>query len=252
MTETNKKSKIIIVATQRSGSTMICDDLRGTGQLGWPTEIYDNLMNQGPLSTQELHLAYTSQINHVTTTNNICAFKIMANQLDFINTLHRKLSALSPNYHSNYELIKKIYADAIWVKVERKDKVRQAISRLLALHTDVYHLAENNNNLKDIGKLIHEKKQLDHSEAYYSFAVVHDEIEKINAEGAILEEFFSAIGESPITINYETAIHDRSYITAIAERLNLNNVNVSERHLMPLSNDTNEEWFERYNQELNR
>ena len=252
MTATNKKSKIIIVATQRSGSTMVCDDLRGTGQLGWPTEIYDNLMNKEPLSAEELFSAYSEQINHVTTANNICAFKIMANQLSYIDALHHKINALTPKKYSNYELIKKTYADAIWVKIERKEKVRQAISRLLAVHTDTYHLAENNKNLKDIGKLISDKRQLDHSKVCYSFSAIEHEIENINSEGAILDEFFSAIGESPITVNYETAIHDRSYITDIAEQLNLSNVIVSERNLMPLSNDTNEKWFERYNQELSR
>jgi len=47
------KKVLVILSTQRSGSTMVCDDISGTKILGTPTEYLQKFLNQKEKFTKD-------------------------------------------------------------------------------------------------------------------------------------------------------------------------------------------------------
>ena len=70
---------IVILSTQRSGTTMVCDDFAGTGVLGLPTEYYHDLLSQ---QTEGLNKELVnSYLEKGKSPNGVRSVKIMANPL---------------------------------------------------------------------------------------------------------------------------------------------------------------------------
>ena len=146
---------IVILSTQRSGTTMVCDDFAGTGVLGLPTEYYHDLLSQ---QTEGLNKELVnSYLEKGKSPNGVRSVKIMANQLQKINKLYKdiggnkytRIFGSSKPHDYLYEQYKK----ALFVRVIRKDKIAQAVSLIFSQKTNVYHLFDGESKMNAlIGK----------------------------------------------------------------------------------------------------
>lgn len=240
--------KIVILSTQRSGSTLVCDDFLGTKKLGRPTEHYLGVWNKS--SQQEIGDYFK---NKATSQNGVRSVKIMANQLRKIDQLYENLGSHSyrlPFFRINkknpYKFLFEEYKNAAFFRVYREDKVAQAVSLIFSERTDVFHLVENTEKLKGIVG----KETNDQSIKEVSFEYDRAEIDKrlhfIKNNETILDEFCKYYKIKPTIIKYEDIISGNGYIVDIAKSLGVNDVMPSKRTLKKIGGSNSKYWIDRY------
>lgn len=240
--------KLVILSTQRSGSTLVCDDFIGTGKLGRPTEHYLELWNKN--SQQEIQDYLKA---NATSQNGVESIKIMANQLKKIDQLYAKVGSNShtpPFYRINkknpYKYLFEQYKNAAFFRVYREDKVAQAVSLIFSERTDVFHLVENTEKLRGIVG----KETSDQSIKEVSFEYDRAEIDKrlhfIKENESLLDEFCKYYKIKSTIIKYEDIISGNSYIVDIARALGINNVNPGKRTLKKIGGSNAKYWIDRY------
>ena len=239
-------NKLVILSTQRSGSTMVCDDIAGTGVLGRPSEYFIKVL-------QELNNNDSSQLKKLIfdvdkkgqTENGIISVKIMSNQIRGIGKalLNSGVSAeIAPEVaFVNY------YLNTAFVRVIRNDKVSQAVSRIMARGTKVYHSADDISGLEGmVGRLDTVRVEED---VIYDEDIITTEIKKIKQEESYLNNFIDKYNLPVCEVIYEDAVLDRGYISEVADLLGINDFKLCDRRLKKVSGKISSEWVERYKNE---
>ena len=90
------------------------------------------------------------------TGNGVSSIKVMANQLRPVN---RRLSSLAPESQTNNQFgaFFRVFKDATWIKLTRRDIVTQEISRVMAVQTGIYQAvtdAKENSPCRNVTKQI--------------------------------------------------------------------------------------------------
>jgi LPS sulfotransferase NodH len=171
------------------------------------------------------------------------SLKIMANHIirldDILNVKYEK-----NNKYERFELVWKLFKDAKFIKVTRLDKVSQAVSRIMAEDTKVYHIFDENDPLA--------KQKTSESGEYIRKEVgkfnpdrITREIKKIEREELILNEFIECCKISPFYINYEDAISE-NYINEVAKFCNKGDVKAKPRTIKKIAGDLSLEWIAKY------
>lgn len=126
----------LICATQRSGSTLLCEALRNTGLAGCPDEYFwrDNVEKWRRAWKSRSYSAYLAHvIEHTITDNGVFGAKIMWSYLpDFA----RRLAQLPDCRNLNViDSLTAVFPNLHFIAVTRRNKVRQAISLYRAVQT---------------------------------------------------------------------------------------------------------------------
>jgi trehalose 2-sulfotransferase len=263
-TDRRPRRTYIICATPRSGSTLLCEALRGTGVAGNPEEHFEALRHSGlprqpreyfpaiedrsildllgrgrggdrhPLWSAEDYRPYFEwALERGTTPNGVFGTKLMAGYLgDFVSLLRT-----IPEYRGLdlADLFPAAFPDVRFVRIVRANKLRQAISLWKALQTDAW------------------KQEQAGAEAEPSFhlAAIEHLIRQMAADDARWDALFEVLGVKPLTIVYER-FTDRYETTT---RLLLEDLAIPipkglefEERLQRQTNGTNSEWARRYGQ----
>lgn len=240
---------LVILSTQRSGSTMVCDDFAGTNVLGRPSEYFIKVIeNINNSSKEELKKSIETALDKGRTENGVISIKVMANQINSIGKAiyNSELCEIEDNSACFYEFFK----DFVFARVKRKDKIAQAVSRVMAKQTDVYHAVDKVDGVEGmIGKFIN--NQRDETKVIYDFNEINSELSKIKQEEEFIDQFLNKYSIPYIDIQYEDAVQNRSYVISIANKMGVNNVNLLERRLKRVSGKKSEEWVERFKKESN-
>ena len=237
-----KMKSIILCATQRCGSTMVCEDIRNTNELGKPEELFINWLN-ADIESNDWQIQLNKIIEQGSTDNNIFSIKIMS---DYLENISAKLNTtLTEPMENIYEVFPRIFSDAVWVRIFRKNTIKQAISRIMARQTDICHTVEDNADDFFAGKTAV------YNEAYnqntrYNYKDILTEINNIRQEEMNWNNFFTHNNIQPIRIIYEDAVENpEKYIYEIVNAMNLDNqqIRITERKIKKLGNDLNEDWY---------
>ena len=177
----------LVCATQRSGSTLVCQALKATGIAGVPEEYFEALQHSGrprrpeeyftglddptilshlgerhrraaddpeptsPLWTRTAYDRYLEwAMEQGTTDNGVFGAKLMWNYFgDFVSLLRNV-----PEYRDLplAELLPAVFPDLTFVRVVRANKVRQAVSLWKAIQTATWR-QENPSQAKEMGAL---------------------------------------------------------------------------------------------------
>lgn len=241
--------KIVLCATQRSGSTMICEDMRNTGILGLPEEYFIPWVNY------KNELNYNNQFNNIqkrfSTPNGVFAVKIMADQLASIENgltqgnINTSQEKIFPNIYNKLK-------DALWVYIVREDIVRQAISQLIAKKTGVNHAVANKNDSHFAGNLLKGYRDNYNYNVKYDFDQLNSFLAKIVTDNILWNRFFSDWGIKPYLIRYESNLGvEPRYLYDMADFAKVSmNKEVSPRKLVKLSNNKNEELYRLYTNDV--
>lgn len=234
--------KIILCSTQRSGSTMIVEDMRNSGVLGNPEEYFIRWQQFDESVDTENEIESLFQQG---TSSNIFSVKIMADQVKKVNISLRR----STQYSDIYSL----FNDASWVYIKRNNTVKQAISRYIASVTKVNHAIEEETSHHFAGNLLKGNYTDYNKDVPYNFNTIFQEYCAVRKENLFWEEFFSKHGIKPLKLEYETySKHDDyRHIQQIADYANINNPpRIIERKLKKLSNETNKKFVELFRDEI--
>lgn len=226
--------KIILCSTQRSGSTMIVEDMRNTGILGNPEEYFikwQSLSNNMDIN-EEIDLLYKNGSK-----GDVFSIKVMANQIKKVNTL------LSNS--SKFNNIKELFQGASWVYIKRNDSIKQAISRYIASVTKVNHAVDNVNVNHFAGNLLKTGHENYNSDVDYDFSKIFQEFCNVKKENIFWEYFFKQYEIEPLELTYELYATYNAY-EHIEEILKFVKIDskpaIMERKLKKLSNKVNEEF----------
>jgi LPS sulfotransferase NodH len=238
---------LLVCATPRSGSTLLCALLDGTGVAGRPQEFFERLAHSGlPRQPREYFegvddaeilglLAPTDPgepdrddpIPHAlvegTTDNGVLAAKLMwAHLLDLAARLGRAPDAA---------LLRERFPDPRYVHVTRGDKVAQAVSLWRAVQTRAWRAGE----VTDTGDAVYHGRAIAHLAA------------QLGEQDDAWRAWFAANAIEPLTIVYEDLAADtRGATSAVLDHVGLGPAKVPEPPLRRQRDDRSERWVERY------
>lgn len=188
---------IIICGTQRCGSTMVCEDMTNTGQLGYPEE----RMGQWRYSVETDWAAELEKVRALgTTPNGVFSIKLMAGQIVRIEQCLATI--VPPSTAPVLPHLMAAFPNATWVWVRRRDTLLQVISNFVASATGKYHLIEKNNTFMP-GKATSVRPDT----LPYDYKAIMRHWAALQAYSLKWAEFFDANGIKPLTIWYEDAAH---------------------------------------------
>ncbi len=211
----------LVCATPRSGSTLLCELLKETGVAGRPAEYFEARRDTGGpphpgdylhglartgagirddptpaeapphtslegLKSYREHLERTFELG--TTANGVFASKLMWRQLPELHALATEL----PEYSGldTSALLERLFGRPAYVRVSRRDKVRQAVSLWRALQTRSWR--------DDAGQ-----QPAERCEPVYRFEGIDHLVRSLAAEDRSWHEFFAGQGIDALTISYE-------------------------------------------------
>jgi trehalose 2-sulfotransferase len=243
-----KVSKSLLVcATPRSGSTLLCALLEGTGVAGRPQEFFECLARSGlPRQPREYfegvddavlldRLAPTdpgapdpgdpipAALEQGTTPNGVFAAKLMwTHLLDLAERLGRPPDAA---------LLDDRFARPRYVHVTRADKVAQAVSLWRAVQTRAWRAGE----VSEEGEAV-----------YHGGAIGHLAAQLAEQDDA-WRAWFADQGIEPLTIAYEELAADHAGATAaVLDHLGVGPAAIPDPPLRRQGDDRSARWAERY------
>jgi LPS sulfotransferase NodH len=218
---TDVRRSYLVCATQRSGSTLLCELLKDTGVAGSPHEFFEAMRDTGvpphprdflngleipearsiredprpPLapaySSLEGLTGYREHLERTfalgTTPNGVFGAKLMFNQLDELHALAGRL----PEF-SGVEidvLLDKLFGAPRYIWISRRDVVRQSVSMWKALQTRRWRAGDG----ADGGSVV----------AQYRFDAIDHLVRRFEAEERGWQGLFSRHGIEPLVIGYE-------------------------------------------------
>ncbi|MFZ1996418.1 MAG: Stf0 family sulfotransferase [Solirubrobacteraceae bacterium] len=218
---TDVRRSYLVCATQRSGSTLLCDLLEDTGVAGRPHEFFEAMRDTGVpphprdflhgLATPEAcrirddprppvapvysslagladyreHLERTFALG--TTPNGVFGAKLMFNQLEELHALAGRLSEFSGLDIG--ALLERLFEAPRYIWISRRDVIRQAVSMWKALQTRRWRAGDGDEEPT--------------RPAHYQFEAIDHLARCFQAEESGWRRFFAAQGIDPLIIAYE-------------------------------------------------
>lgn len=240
--------KLLILSTQRSGSTMICSDISSTGILGHPNEYFINTIDLW--QRKEARDKIIDSINKISinssTSNGVQAVKIMSNQISIIGLILQKLDIAQGS--NNLDCFFSYFSDYVFIRVVREDKVAQAVSRVMAEKTGIYHYIDSSKSNLKLGRSSSNIRS--EAGAVYSYDLIQDYINRIISEEQFLDDFINRYSIKPLNLLYETSIESREYINDITGLLSLPQItNFEERSLKKIGGEISKSWIRQFKED---
>lgn len=219
---TERTRAYLVCATQRSGSTLLCELLKATGVAGCPEEFFEAVRETGVPPHPGDYLAglprtgvgirddpdpseaplYSSLVGiddyrrHLertfawgTTDNGVFGAKLMWNQLPELQALAGELPEFAGL--TTPQLLERLFGgvgETKYIWVSRGDKVRQAVSLWKALQTRRWRAAGARN---------------DRAQPEYRFEGIHHLVGRLESDDRGWRDFFSEHDLEPLAISYE-------------------------------------------------
>ena len=244
------ETTIVLCATPRSGSTLVCEDMRNTGVLGWPEEYFIPWDAQQP---KDYSAILGRVVKQGQTSNGVFAIKIMASQL-------AQVAACLSGQHLPRDPVGPAFADpfyqafrqAQWVFIHRQDYIRQAISQVIAKQTRINHATRQATDKHFAGNLLKGYRQDYNQQVVYDFDEIHHHFLKVVHGNAIWLKFFERHAIEPLRIEYVEQVEPKpDYLYPLAERVGVRLVDLpAQRTMVKLANQMNDEWSDRFVGEL--
>lgn len=189
---------LIICATPRSGTTLLCDLLAETGVTGRPNSFYraqsvTHFANQfGVADGPDFERRYlTAIIAEGRGETDLFSMRVMWPSLPEISA---KLSTLFPNETTDASRMAAAFGSPLYLSVTRKDKVAQVISRIKAEQSGLWHRAANGRVREQGGT---------YRAPHYDRAAIHASIAETSAHEGEWRMWFAREDITPLELSYE-------------------------------------------------
>jgi LPS sulfotransferase NodH len=269
----------LVCATQRSGSTLLCEGLERTGVAGRPREYFEELKETGlprrpreyfwELRSPEVFrlLPHDSQLDrdgersptwsrdeygrHLdavlregTTPNGVFGAKLMWSYFNDFMALMRGVPRLGGM--GDGSLLNASFPGLRYVFVSRSDKVRQAVSMWRALQTWVWRQEE--------GAPVEEPPP--ERRAVYSYDAIDHLLEQLRRQEDAWRGFFFRIGQQPLALYYEEIARDlQGAVARVLDDLQIEHVSEpadGPRRMGRQADELSESWVQSYLEDVSR
>lgn len=254
---------ILVCATQRSGSTLLCELLKGAEVAGVPDEFFEALRSTGlPRQPRQYFEApevedialrlpendpgrpenpgdfagwFDYAVHRGTTSNGVFSSKMMWNYFDDFRARVKELPGMEDlTFH---QALERIFPNLRVVFVRRRDKVSQAVSLWRAIQTQRWRIEDDDNSAP---------------ESQYDYRAIKHLVNELHRWDANWEDWFYATGRDPVRVIYEELVAARA---ATLGRV-LDTLGIPPRELAdgkgPMrrqADDISQNWVERFRQE---
>jgi LPS sulfotransferase NodH len=193
----------LILATPRSGSTLLGQGLQASGLAGEPKEYFGHKMafwmERWRTPTLPAYAARLSQAR--ATSNGVFGAKLLYRQLLHLENVARQDPELADLPFR--EILNHLFPNLHWVWVTREDKVRQAISWFKARQTGVWGQDQGQSGPK-LGRAWRlGDEPLEPGELAFDYDGIAALKRQAEAEDAAIDLFFAESGISPFRVIYE-------------------------------------------------
>jgi len=224
---------VVICATQKCGSTLVCNDFLNNG-IGKPKEHFLGLIKNPSIENADnrLNQIIKAGLNE----QGIFSVKLMSSYSDkidgfLINSGHGQKTNKFWGGISSY------FHDASWIYIKRDSLLRQAVSRFMSKRTGINHAISNQANEFIPGNYIVGQNDNYNEKVKYSKQHLNKNIINIAKENFLWERFFLENNIIPTKINYEEISNSIAYILRMFRAVGLPDTDlVEKRNLLKLSN----------------
>lgn len=242
----------LVIATPRSGSTLLGQGLQASGVAGEPREFFGHKMAHWMerWDTPELP-AYVAQLQtRRSSSNGVFGAKLLYGQLLHLEGIARQeadLAALSRG-----DLLRSLFPDLHILWATRDDKLRQAISWFKARQTGVWGQGRGAEEPK-LGRAWRlGDEPLQPGELAFDFAGIAALLQQAEAEDAAISARMTDAGFTPYRVVYEA--YAPRYSEATAEILDWMGIahpplNLPNPRTVRLADDRTDEWVTRFQEE---
>ncbi|MEP2534285.1 Stf0 family sulfotransferase [Shimia sp.] len=207
MTDRPKRSYIICTAP-RSGSTLLCRMLSATGAAGQPDShfhapsferwltVYDLKSDAFSSQRDTLHAIFDAAIARGSGEGNIFGLRL---QRDSFAYFMQQLGVITPGQMSDVERIESAFGPTTFIHLSRPDRLGQAISRLRAEQTGLWHRRADGSELERLAPA---------ADAKYDSQAIADYMAHASQLDAAWERWFNSAGIAPFRIDYDNLAKD--------------------------------------------
>jgi LPS sulfotransferase NodH len=254
----------LVCATQRSGSTLLCELLKGTEVAGVPDEYFEALRSTGrprqprqyfespdvadiaarlapfdpgrPEQPGDFEGWFGYALRLGTTRNGVFGAKMMWNYIDDFRTRMAELTGLDDLTLD--QALCEVFPNLRVIFVRRRDKVAQAVSLWRAIQTQQWR-----NEVE---------QSPDPGEAEYDYRALRHLLDELHRWDARWEDWFHATGREPIRVIYEEFVVSRA--ATVGRVLDSLDVDPPEPDhdkgpMRPQADDRSRGWVERFQQD---
>ncbi len=247
-----KKQSYIICATPRSGTTLLCDLLADTGVAGRPDSFFRRQSiswwtNYLGVSTTNWRDEYEFDQEYLATTyqegaggTSIFGMRLM---WEHVNYLSKRLDVYFPGLSSDCARFQAAFGSICFVHLSREDKAAQAVSRIKAEQTGLWHVDADGA----------ERERLKPEESpFYNAEVLSAQMAEYVRHDAAWVNWFAQQKIQPVNITYEAL--SRNPQTTLATVLSALGVNPAiAKTVQPrttrMANSENRRWVARLQME---
>ncbi|MCZ4279701.1 Stf0 family sulfotransferase [Kiloniella laminariae] len=236
----------------RSGSTLLCRLLAATGKAGVPDshfhepsvsawmEDFGLQADQYPSEKEQLTAVFAAAQACGTGNSDLFGLRLQRHSFDFFM---QKLDFLYPDLPSDAERLRVAFGQILFIHLTRPNKLEQAISRLRAEQSGLWHRNADGTEL--------ERLSAPQQPAYDAVAIARH-INDMTVDDENWTSWFKREGITPLRITYDDLSRDPSAIlSGILEELGLDG---SIARIIPLptarlSDEINRSWAQRFQNE---
>jgi LPS sulfotransferase NodH/2-polyprenyl-3-methyl-5-hydroxy-6-metoxy-1,4-benzoquinol methylase len=223
------RKSYIIASSARSGSTYLARSLAQTGLLGTPSEVFNSATNE--LQTLMARFKAYSAADYIA---KLLARRTSRNGIFGIKAHFHQFEAFLKKYPALLEAL----APVTYIYIDRRDKVAQAVSMAKALQTDQWSS---------------QWRGRPDPVLRYDRGLIEKSLKEVELQDARWLQWFETHDIAPFRVTYEDLIADPAGIVrGIVELLGVRNDEpdvVRVPTVEKQSDDTNQEWIERFARE---
>jgi len=239
-----RHDRIVVCATQRCGSTMVCEDISSTSVMGKPEEY---LLRWDPVKKENWQEFFNITKDISRTENGIFGIKLMANQLSKVDACFATF--IDPNGARSFPHLIAAMPYALWVWVKRRDTLDQAISHYVAKSRGYFHTIKKQSGFVPGSAVTENGFAAVDKEVPYDFQSIMQELHIINRDNLIWQGFFEKNEIEPFIVEYEDAVTEAgrsAYISLLSQAMDVPVGKLPERNLVKIPNEKNAAIRERF------
>jgi LPS sulfotransferase NodH len=242
-------SSYIIAATPRSGSTLLCDLLSGTGIAGEPHSYYRRedildyarkwrVPSPGVIGAPAFERSYLEAVRRAGAAGtSIFGLRIMWRT---VAELCARLSAIHPDPPDDAARIGLAFGNPLYIHLSRRDKVAQAVSRLKAEQSGLWHRAADGTE---------RERTAPPAPLVYDADRLAGLVNELELDDAAWSGWFARFGIEPLRLTYEgLAAAPRAALTQVLFELALDPRAAAsiDARTARLADETSLEWAYRF------
>ena len=193
----------IICATPRSGTTLLCDLLTDTGIAGRPDSFfrcqsirwwadYLGISTTGWINQYEFDSSYLGAVHQQGTAGTaIFGMRLMWENVNYLST---RLDSIYPGLANDNARLQAAFGSIRFIHLSREDKLEQAISRIKAEQTGLWHAHADGTE---------RERLIAGSAAHYDAQVIAQQVEEYRKQDAAWLNWFAEQEIQPVCISYE-------------------------------------------------